>query len=51
MTMPSSGPINIAGTSNPVSVAQELGLSLTATISMNQTNVRTLAGVGGSGTP
>ncbi len=48
--MPSSGPLNMGGTSSPVSVAQELGLSLTATISMNQANVRTLAGVGGSGT-
>ena len=50
MVMPASGPLNMGGTSSPVSVAQELGLSLTATISMNQTNVRTLAGVGGSGT-
>lgn len=50
MVMPSSGPLNMGGTSSPVSVAQELGLSLTATISMNQANVRTLAGVGGSGT-
>lgn len=45
MTMPSSGPLNMGGTSTPVSVAQELGLGLTTTISMNQTNVRTLAGV------
>lgn len=50
MTMPSSGALNMGGTSSPVSVAQELGLSLTATISMNDSNVRTLAGVGGSGT-
>ena len=50
MTMPSTGPLNMGGTSSPVSVAQELGLSLTATISMHQTNVRTLAAVGGSGT-
>ena len=50
MVMPASGPLNMGGTSSPVSVAQELGLSLTATISMNQANVRTLAGVGGSGT-
>ena len=50
MTMPSSGALNMGGTSSPVSVAQELGLSLTATISMNDANVRTLAGVGGSGT-
>ena len=50
MTMPASGVLNMGGTSSPVSVAQELGLSLTATISMNDANVRTLAGVGGSGT-
>jgi hypothetical protein len=50
MTMPSSGQLNMGGTSSPVSVAQELGLSLTAQISMNDSNVRTLAGVGGSGT-
>ena len=50
MTMPLSGQLNMGGTSSPVSVAQELGLSLTATISMNDSNVRTLAGVGGSGT-
>lgn len=50
MTMPSSGPINMGGTSSPVSVAQELGLGLTTTISMNDAAVRSLAGVGGSGT-
>lgn len=50
MTMPSSGALNMGGTSTPVSVAQELGLGLTTTISMNQSNVRTLAAVGGSGT-
>ena len=50
MVMPASGPLNMGGTSSPVSVAQELGLGLTSTISMNQANVRTLAGVGGSGT-
>lgn len=50
MTMPSSGALNMGGTSSPVSVAQELGLGLTTTISMNQAAVRTLAGVGGSGT-
>lgn len=50
MTMPSSGTLNLAGTSTPVSAAQELGLGLTTSISMNQANVRTLAGVGGSGT-
>ena len=50
MTMPSSGPLNMGGTTTPVSVAQELGLGLTTTISMDQAAVRTLAGVGGSGT-
>jgi len=48
--MPASGPLNMGGTSSPVSVAEELGLGLTSTISMDQANVRTLAGVGGSGT-
>jgi len=48
--MPSSGALNMAGTSSPVSVAYELGLGLTTTISMNDTAVRTLAGAGGSGT-
>lgn len=50
MTMPSSGPLNMGGTTTPQSVANELSLGLTTTISMNQANVRTLAGVGGSGT-
>lgn len=50
MTMPASGALNMAGTSSPVSVAHELSLGLTTTISMNQAAVRTLAGVGGSGT-
>lgn len=50
MVMPSSGPLNMGGTTTPRSVAAELGLGLTSTISMNQANVRTLAGVGGSGT-
>jgi hypothetical protein len=50
MVMPASGGLNLAGTSTPVSVAQELGLGLTTTISMNQAAVRTLAGAGGSGT-
>jgi hypothetical protein len=44
MTMPSSGPISL-GQANT-----ELGLSATALISMNDAAVRTLAGVGGSGT-
>lgn len=50
MTMPSTGPLNMGGTTSPVSVASELGLGLTSTISMNDTAVRNLAGVGGSGT-
>jgi len=51
MTMPASpNTLNMAGTSSPVSVAYELGLGLTTTISMNDAAVRTLAGVGGSGT-
>lgn len=50
MTMPSSGVLNMAGTSSPVSVAQELGLGLTTLITMNDSAVRTLAGAGGSGT-
>ena len=49
MTMPSSGPLNMGGTTSPVSVASELALGLTTTISMNQTNVRTLAGVSTTG--
>lgn len=48
MTMPSTGALNMGGTSSPVSVAQELSLGLTTTISMNQSNVRALAGVSGT---
>ncbi len=43
--MPASGPLNLAGTSSPVSAAHEIGLGLTTAISMDQTNVRVLAGV------
>ena len=50
MTMPSSGQLNMAQTTSPVSVAFELGRGLTSTISMNDSDVRALAGVGGSGT-
>ena len=39
MTLPSTGPISLAN------VNVELGLSSTTNISLNQTNVRTLAGV------
>jgi hypothetical protein len=46
----STTPISLAGTASPVSVAQELGLGLTTTISLNDAAVRTLAGAGGSGT-
>lgn len=38
------------GTISMSQVNEELGLSATAAISLNQANVRTLAGVGGSGT-
>lgn len=51
MTMPATGALNMGGTTTPQSVANELSLGLTTTISMNQAAVRTLAGVGGSGTP
>jgi hypothetical protein len=44
MTMPSSGPISL-GQANT-----ELGRSATATLTMNDSALRTLAGVGGSGT-
>lgn len=50
MVMPSSGALNMGGTTSPVSVAAELGLGLTSTITMNDAAVRALAGVGGSGT-
>jgi hypothetical protein len=50
MVMPASGAINLGGTASPVSVAQELSLGLTTTISMNDTAVRALAGAGASGT-
>jgi len=52
MTMPSSGALNLGGTSSPVSVNFELGKAAPyqQTVSMNDTDVRTLAGVGGSGT-
>lgn len=52
MTMPSSGALNMGATTSPVSVNYELGKAspYTQTVSMNDSNVRSLAGVGGSGT-
>lgn len=44
MPLPSTGPISLS------QVNTELGRSATATINMNESAVRTLAGVGGSGT-
>jgi hypothetical protein len=40
-----SGPISLAGATAGQSIAVELGLSATGNISLNQANVRTLAGV------
>lgn len=40
-----SGPISLAGSTVGQSIAVELGLSASGNISLNQTNVRTLAGV------
>ena len=53
MTMPASGALNMGGTSSPVSVNFELGRAspYNQTVSMNDSVVRSLAGVGGSGTP
>jgi hypothetical protein len=45
MALNLSGPISLGGTTAGQSIAVELGLSPTAAISLNQTNVRTLAGV------
>lgn len=54
MTMVSSGPISLGGTATSgglnQSVNVELGRSGTASINMNESAVRTLAGAGGSGT-
>lgn len=51
-TMPSSGALNMGATTTPVSVNYALGKAspYTQTVSMNDSNVRSLAGVGGSGT-
>jgi hypothetical protein len=45
MTLNASGPISLAGATAGQSIAVEMGLSSTAQISLNCTNVRTLAGV------
>jgi hypothetical protein len=45
MPLNTTGPISLAGATAGQSIAVELGLSATGTISLNQTNVRTLAGV------
>ena len=45
MTMNSSGPISLAGTTTGQSIEIELGGSGTSQISLNCTNVRSLAGV------
>ena len=45
MALNGSGPISLAGATAGQSIAVELGLSSTGTISLNQTEVRTLAGV------
>ena len=49
MTLNASGPISLAGDTAGESVNIELGKSATSTISLNDVDVRTLAGVG-SGT-
>ena len=45
MALNGSGPISLGGTTTGQSIAIELGGSGTAQISLNDTNVRTLAGV------
>lgn len=45
MALNTSGPISLAGSTTGQSIAVELGVSATAQISLNCTNVRTLAGV------
>ena len=50
MALNSYGPISLAGSTTGQSIAIELGQSSSGTISLNDTNVRTLAGVTGSGT-
>lgn len=45
MTLNSSGPISLGGSTAGQSINLELGQSATATVSLNDTNVRSLAGV------
>lgn len=45
MPLNSSGPISLGGSTSGQSINLELGQSATAQVSMNDTNVRTLAGV------
>lgn len=45
MTLNSSGPISLGGSTSGQSINLELGQSATAQVSLNDTNVRTLAGV------
>jgi hypothetical protein len=45
MALNSSGPISLGGSTAGQSIALELGLTVTGMISLNQTDVRTLAGV------
>ena len=45
MAMNTSGPISLAGSTAGVSIAQQLGLGATTQISLNDSAVRTLAGV------
>jgi len=45
MTLNSSGPISLGGSTAGQSINLELGKSATATVSLNDTDVRTLAGV------
>jgi hypothetical protein len=45
MTLNSSGPISLGGSTAGQSINLELGQSATATVSLNNTNVRSLAGV------
>ena len=45
MTLNATGPISLAGTTAGVSIEVELGGTGTTQISLNDSNVRTLAGV------